>query len=330
MKKSDKKKSNSNLPDDPLPVLLRLNTAIEQYIKDAVATSFEGAHWDSLSDLFEPIRCWQIKHCGKRKCPSYCNEKSRCWLTAGTFCGGEISGEFAQKYDTCFECEIFKDMADVPVRRLSENINTLIAFIKDEALKLRQLAIRDPLTHLYNRHFFNEVVEREAARSKRNSEPLSFIMLDLDHFKKINDTLGHLVGDGILRDVAALIRGTIRRSDLAFRFGGDEFLVLMLNADCTQSARMAKRLLAAAGRWNREHAETLGSRISFSMGCSTLVEGDDIHTVLRKADSLMYLNKKSRKEQLAPKRPVSERAQHDGNDSSEYDFSSPPRRRRAD
>ena len=294
-------RKNKGSPDDPLPLLSRLNDDIEFFMQEAVETSFDSSQWGSISELFEPIRCWEIKNCKKRKCPSYRKVQNRCWLTVGTFCGGKVQGEFAQKYKTCCECNVFTGMAGGPGRRLYENINTLISFIRDESRKLRQLAVRDPLTRLYNRHFFNEVIEREALRSERNREPLSLIMMDLDHFKKINDTLGHLSGDELLKDFAALIQGTIRRSDLAFRFGGDEFLVLMLNADCNQSNRMAKRLLAATEQWNRDNEAAHSCTISFSMGCVTRKKGDNIHTVLRKADSLMYLNKKARKEQRAPR-----------------------------
>ncbi len=278
----------------PLPLLKRLNDGIEKFMQEAIETSFDSARWGSLSGLFEPISCWKLKNCDKRACPSHRKSKIRCWLTVGTFCGGEIQGEFVKKYKTCYECNVFKGMPGGPVRRLYENINTLIFFLQDEAVKLRRLAVRDPLTMLYNRHFFNEAIEREAARSERNREPLSLIMMDLNHFKKINDTHGHAAGDGILREFAALIQRTIRRSDLAFRFGGDEFLILMLNAGRDKSQRMARRLRDAADRWNRDHAAPKGSRISFSMGCATRNRGDDIHAVLRKADALMYRHKRER------------------------------------
>jgi PleD family two-component response regulator len=95
----------------------------------------------------------------------------------GTLCGGKVQGEFARKYETCFECEVFKIISEEPVRLLYENLNTLIFHIKDKGIKLQELAIKDQLTGLYNRHFFNEVIEREAALSNRNGEPLSFIMI---------------------------------------------------------------------------------------------------------------------------------------------------------
>ncbi len=320
-------RKDKSVSNDPLPLLLRLNDGLEQFMLDAVNKSFDSACWDSLSGTFEPIRCWELKNCKKRKCPSYRKIENRCWLTAGTFCGCKVQGEFARKYKNCYECEIFTAMPGGPVRRLYENINTLISFIRDEARKLRRIAVRDPLTHLYNRHFFNEVIERETLRSDRDREPLSFIMMDLDHFKKINDQFGHLAGDQILKDVAALIQRTIRRSDLAFRFGGDEFLVLMLNADGRKAARMAKRLLEAANERNRGAAASNDHRISFSMGCATHKTGDDIHAVLRKADESMYRHKQTRKKKRAPKRALRGRdaASHQETSSSlRSERASPP------
>ncbi len=288
-------RKKENCPRDLSPLLGRVNDGIERFIREAVETSFDKAQWGALAELFEPVCCWKIKGCKKRNCPSYKNAEKRCWLTVGTFCHGKVQGDFARKYKTCYECEVFNDMSGGPVRRLYENINTLISFLKDEARKLRLLAIRDPLTQLYNRHFFNEVIEREAARSERNKEPMSFIMIDLDNFKRVNDTLGHLSGDGVLVQVAGVLQRAVRKADLVFRFGGDEFLVLMTNADCHKAARMAERLSAAAERWNRENAVTFGCRISFSIGCATRTMGVDVYSALGEADTRMYRHKKTKK-----------------------------------
>ncbi len=272
-----------------------LNRDLEEFIAGSIESSISIEKWSSLSNGFEPIRCWEIRGCKKKICPAFSNVDHRCWLTVGTLCGGTVQGEFAKKYKTCFECEVFKKISAFPVRRLYENINTIIYHLRDRAVKLHELAIKDPLTDLYNRHFFNEVIEREAARSERSKESLSFIMIDMDYLKHINDTLGHLTGDKILMEAARLIQNTVRKSDVVFRFGGDEFLVLMANADYKRSMNMADRLLGAATKWNKDHANTYGCKLSFSMGCSTHENGRDIHTALKEADERMYENKKKRK-----------------------------------
>lgn len=274
-----------------IDLINQLNHDIEGFIRKSIESSFNIEKWSALSNGFETKRCWEIKGCQKETCPAYTNKDFRCWLMVGTLCGGKVQGEFAKKYETCFECEVFKNISEEPVRLLYENLNTLIFHIKDKGIKLQELAIKDQLTGLYNRHFLNEVIERETARSDRNGEQMSFIVIDLDYFKQINDTLGHLTGDKILIEAARLIKKTVRGSDLLFRFGGDEFFILLLNTNCDKSIHMVQRLLTAVDGWNKENAEAYGCHLSFSMGCSTYEKGCDILETLKEADDRMYQNK---------------------------------------
>ncbi|MEC4676165.1 MAG: GGDEF domain-containing protein, partial [Nitrospirota bacterium] len=238
--------------------------------------------------------CWEIKGCKSKKCPAYKSKNYRCWLQVGTICGGEVQGEFSKKYNTCFDCEVFKVISEQPVRALYENINTIVFHLNNKAARLRELSIIDHLTGMYNRHFFNEVIEREFARLKKNGEAVSFIMIDMDHLKHINDTLGHLTGDKILAECAILIRNSVRKSDLVFRFGGDEFLVLMMNTSCRKSARVIRRLREATVRWNDDNAAKFGCGISFSIGCSTSDDANNLFATLNEADAKMYRNKKEK------------------------------------
>ena len=93
--------------------------------------------------------------------------------------------------------------------------------------ELRELAVRDGLTNLFNRRYLDETLERELSRAKREGYPLSLVMIDIDHFKKLNDTYGHQAGDKVLRELAALLWGNIRTEDVPCRYGGEEFLVLL-------------------------------------------------------------------------------------------------------
>ena len=93
--------------------------------------------------------------------------------------------------------------------------------------ELRELAVRDGLTNLFNRRYLDETLERELARAKREGYPLSLVMIDIDHFKNLNDTYGHQAGDKVLRELAALLWGNIRTEDVPCRYGGEEFLVLL-------------------------------------------------------------------------------------------------------
>lgn len=283
---------------DDIQALLKINHDLERFIRDSIGASLNVEKWSSLYKEFKPIKCWEIKGCRKIKCPSYKSEDYRCWLKVGTFCDGAVQGEFAKKYISCFSCEVFNIISEEPVRALYENINTLVYHLKNREDKLHELAIKDNLTGRYNRHFFNEVIEREIARIERSNEVVSFIMIDLDGLKQINDNLGHLTGDKILVECAELINKTARKSDIVFRFGGDEFLVLLANADCEKTTVMIKRLLEKTQKWNMENAEEYGCRLSFSIGCSTCKNCHEILKTLNEADKRMYQNKKYRKNKI--------------------------------
>jgi PleD family two-component response regulator len=94
---------------------------------------------------------------------------------------------------------------------------------------LQELAVRDSLTGLYNRRYLDETLEREVSRARREGIPLSLVMLDIDYFKRVNDTYGHQVGDEVLRTLAATLSADIRAEDVACRYGGEEFLILLPN-----------------------------------------------------------------------------------------------------
>ena len=104
------------------------------------------------------------------------------------------------------------------------------------------MGIRDRLTGLYNRHYFNDVIRRELARSRRHGVAISVLLIDVDRFKQINDVRGHQIGDEVLQFVANYLTACVRESDLVFRWGGDEFLVLLTQADEASAAQKAEEL----------------------------------------------------------------------------------------
>ncbi len=108
--------------------------------------------------------------------------------------------------------------------------------------ELQEQAIRDPLTGLYNRRYLNESIGRELARAEREGYPVSFVILDIDHFKKVNDTLGHDIGDIVLQDLAAQLTEQTRASDIVFRYGGEEFLLVFPNSSTEATCQIAERL----------------------------------------------------------------------------------------
>lgn len=128
--------------------------------------------------------------------------------------------------------------------------------------EVQRLAITDPLTGLFNRHRLSEALETEFVRASRYGRPVSMIMMDMDNLKLVNDTLGHGAGDELLRNVAAAIRSHVRRLDLATRFGGDEFLVLLPETLLEDAERVAERI---ALELRRIHVDSLSVTASIGV-----------------------------------------------------------------
>jgi diguanylate cyclase (GGDEF)-like protein/PAS domain S-box-containing protein len=164
---------------------------------------------------------------------------------------------------------------------------------KIEALEaeLREQAIRDPLTGLFNRRYFNESIEREIARSQRAGEPLSIILVDVDHFKEINDTYGHQVGDAFLVIVANRLQNNSRRSDIITRYGGEEFLLVLPNISIQVAARRADELRQSIANASLAHLGVeIRTTISGGVACFPLA-GTTAVELLRAADEALYVSK---------------------------------------
>jgi len=241
-----------------------------------------------------PIRCWERKGCGKEDCPAFHKEDMRCWLVAGTMCGGKVTGEFAKKFESCTQCDVYQETVFTDaVTEIYEHLLTLTTNLKVNVSKLRDMAIRDPLTGLYNRHYFNETITREIKSAERHGKKLSIIMVDINDFKKINDTYGHLHGDGVLMECAKILMDVSRETDIVCRFGGDEFIIVTPEVGCDDSHPLIARIDETLKEWN----ENFGSEdyeLSFSFGCANFIEGSELHAIIMEADHMMYRDKKKR------------------------------------
>lgn len=149
------------------------------------------------------------------------------------------------------------------------------------------LAVTDPLTGLYNRRFFSEEVGKETSRSVREGKPLSLIVLDVDFLKKHNDSRGHLEGDKLLRGIAEILRLVVRESDIACRYGGDEFAVLLPGTSETEALQVAERM-----RSEVESGELAGATISVSLGVATFpTDACEAENLMLMADRRLYAAK---------------------------------------
>lgn len=153
--------------------------------------------------------------------------------------------------------------------------------------QLRLLSITDPLTGVYNRRFLQETMLKEQYRAERHAEPFSLIALDIDHFKSVNDRLGHDAGDQVLRHLVDLIRGRIRSSDILARWGGEEFLLLLPSTSLAAASSLADSLLEAL---RSTPIEGIGI-ITASLGVTAWRTGDTVGQLVQRADTLMYAAK---------------------------------------
>jgi diguanylate cyclase (GGDEF)-like protein len=159
-------------------------------------------------------------------------------------------------------------------------------------VKLGQLAVTDSLTGVANRRGADAALSYEIVRSRRYSEPLSLVLFDIDHFKKVNDAHGNAVGDKVLSAVAATVQKLLRNTDKIARWGGEEFLVILPHTDMDQAFQTAERVRAAI----RDHQD-LPCQITVSLGVAGLSETDTLQQIVDRADRGLYQAKKSGRNQ---------------------------------
>jgi diguanylate cyclase (GGDEF)-like protein/PAS domain S-box-containing protein len=164
---------------------------------------------------------------------------------------------------------------------------------------LRTQSIKDPLTGLYNRRYLEEMLEREIRRAVRSEQSLGILMLDLDHFKKFNDTYGHEAGDTVLREAAAFFLKSIRAEDIVCRFGGEEFVVILPTADLNSSHNRGEKIRSKLRELNVRHqGQSLGA-ITVSVGVAALpIHGMSAKELLEAADAALYRAKREGRDRV--------------------------------
>ena len=173
------------------------------------------------------------------------------------------------------------------VARMNDAIRTQSQKLADALARVQELATRDDLTRLYNRRHMMELMEMQLAQRERSSAPLCIALLDIDHFKRVNDLHGHHTGDEVLRRFAAETSGAMRSSDLVARWGGEEFIVMFPATPMAQAQtallRLESRLLGA--NFNDLAADL---RITFSAGLIEVRHGEALQACIERADRAMY------------------------------------------
>lgn len=164
--------------------------------------------------------------------------------------------------------------------------------------QLREQAIRDPLTDLFNRRYLEETLDREIARAAREKYPICVVMIDIDHFKQVNDTYGHEAGDAMLKSVAGLLAANSRRGDFACRFGGEEFLLVMPNIHMAVAYARTETLRTSLNALQVPYGQFVLSA-TFSMGITCYPDhGDNRESLLRAVDKAMYAAKEAGRDHI--------------------------------
>ena len=158
-------------------------------------------------------------------------------------------------------------------------------------LKLKEMASTDPLTGLANRREYETLFMHEIHRARRSGTPLAACILDLDHFKRVNDTYGHAAGDAVLRNTAQLLKQKLRTMDIIGRLGGEEFIILLPETTIDQAAAIGTRLLEALAEMEIDVGKTT-IRVTATIGISGLIDEDEtFNTIIARADEALYRGK---------------------------------------
>ena len=165
---------------------------------------------------------------------------------------------------------------------------------------LRNQSIRDPLTGLFNRRYLEESLQRELHRAHRNHQSVGIIMIDIDHFKRFNDTFGHKAGDMVLRELGAFLLGNIRTSDIACRYGGEELTLILPESDLMDTEKRASQIRAGVKQLKVEYRGELLGAISISLGVACFPEhGLTGEAVIQAADGALYRAKAEGRDRVA-------------------------------
>jgi diguanylate cyclase (GGDEF)-like protein len=255
-----------------------------------LSTTWNWAEEEAPAETISPTHCWALKR-GKShlnllgpdalRCPHHLGESVV--LEIPMMARGEVYGLLdiqAQGDDAEARLEAGAPVANALADAMSLALSNIA--LRE---KLRTQALRDPLTGLYNRRYMEDVLDRYASLAERNGSTLAVAMFDLDHFKRLNDEHGHALGDAVLTEVAASVIGAIRPSDVACRYGGEEFVVLFPDCSMVEAMSKAEILRSRIERLSENH----GARVSASFGVATIPETSaKVADVLADADAALY------------------------------------------
>ena len=197
-----------------------------------------------------------------------------------------------------------RDVAEMGLKKAFDEMEQRVlertAELTETAQKLQAMALTDSLTGLHNRRYFLELLQAECKRSARHGNPLSLLMIDLDHFKRINDEFGHPMGDKALKAFAQTLRQAVRAEDLSGRLGGEEFGVILPETGLDQALVLAERIRLATAAL-RLPGQASKARITVSIGAAQMIRRtESAEYLLKRADEMLYLAKNKGRNRTEP------------------------------
>ncbi|MBL8591427.1 MAG: GGDEF domain-containing protein, partial [Devosia sp.] len=272
-----------------------------------LSTTWARAENDALPETINPNACWALKrgkpHLNRGDSTKLCcahHVGSESSLEIPMIARGEIVG-LLQLFASGVSAEERLEHVTALGSALADGMSLALANMALRE-KLRNQALRDPLTGLYNRRYMEDCLQRFVRLAERENREISLIMVDLDHFKRLNDEHGHSFGDQVLRDAALTLTGSLRETDIVCRFGGEELVVILPDCPLERAADKAELLRLRI----EELSSTHGADISASFGVASVPHtSQSVTDLLQAADQALYKAKQSGRNQVAkaPLRP---------------------------
>jgi two-component system, cell cycle response regulator len=282
-----------------------LQAVLEQWGYDVSLASDGAEAWQVLSDDDPPslaILDWVMPGMdGIEVCRRLRADAARPYVYAILLTGRSDARDVVQGLDAGADDYITKpfDSNELRVRlRAGRRILELQSVLLDAQRILRDKATHDPLTAVWNRSHSLEALGREVARSQREGVAVSVLMADLDHFKSVNDTFGHMAGDAVLREAARRIRASVRQYDVVGRYGGEEFIAVLPGCETDGALALANRIRAGIGETPVDTSEGVVG-VTISIGAATYPDvGRTPEELIRAADAALYRAKRSGRDRV--------------------------------
>jgi diguanylate cyclase (GGDEF)-like protein len=264
-----------------LPAVLQTSLELDDVINLFHGQISHALSYDSLHYQHQAVHCdIMIGYRSHHSC-NYRLEMNEVWL-------GEITFTRRHKF------------TDEETQHIEDVLCKLIYPLRNALLyrQSQQAALTDALTGLNNRFAFDNSLKREIGLAFRQHTPMSLIVLDIDHFKMVNDTYGHSSGDRALKSLADVVKNTLRNTDIAFRYGGEEFVLILSNTDAEAASLVAERIRIAASQVICSDGQR-NFGFTVSLGVAQLNRGEHAASIFDRADHALYQAKKSGRNQTA-------------------------------